>query len=83
MHFCYLKRIKLAKTLKFVFQILNHHHHKNMKNIVIIGAQGGGAIAAQELKKTLPEDYRIVLIERQNFTYWSIGGLRAAVKPGK
>lgn len=54
-----------------------------MKNIVIIGAQGGGAASALELQKSLPEDYRIVLIERQSFTYWAVGGLRAAVKPGK
>lgn len=52
------------------------------KNVVIIGASAAGANVAHALEKTLPASHRIVLIEANEFAYWPIGALRAAVKPG-
>ncbi|UZJ55452.1 hypothetical protein CBS101457_004772 [Exobasidium rhododendri] len=53
-----------------------------LKNVVVIGGASGGAQVAHALEKTLPKDYRLVLIESNEFAYWPIAGLRAAVKPG-
>ncbi|UZJ55581.1 hypothetical protein CBS101457_004901 [Exobasidium rhododendri] len=53
-----------------------------LKNIVIVGGASGGSLVARALEKTLPEDCRLVLIEKNEFAYWPIAGLRAAVKPG-
>jgi NADH dehydrogenase FAD-containing subunit len=53
-----------------------------LKNVVVIGASGAGAQLAHSLEKTLPKDHRIVLIEANEFAYWPIGALRAAVQPG-
>jgi NADH dehydrogenase FAD-containing subunit len=55
----------------------------NLKNVVIIGGAGGGAQVARDLEKSLPDTHRLILIEKNDFAYWPIGGLRAAVKPGK
>lgn len=54
----------------------------DLKNVVILGASAAGAQVARGLEKTLPLTHRIVLIEANNFAYWPIGGLRAAVKEG-
>lgn len=53
------------------------------KNVVIIGGCSGGATLARLLEKTLPADTRMILIEKNEFAYWPVGGLRAAVKPGE
>jgi NADH dehydrogenase FAD-containing subunit len=55
----------------------------DLKNVVVIGGASGGAYCARELEKTLPSDYRMVLIEKNEMSYWQIAGLRAAVKPGE
>lgn len=52
------------------------------KNIVIVGASAAGATIAKELAKKLPEEYRVIVIEENNFAFWPIGALRAAVQPG-
>jgi len=54
-----------------------------MKNIVIIGmsSHGGGSLAGA-LSKTLPEEYRLVVIEKQPGAYLSLASLRASVVPG-
>lgn len=54
----------------------------SLKNVVIIGGASGGAQVARALEKSLPETHRLVLIESNEFAYWPIGALRAAVKPG-
>ena len=56
---------------------------ENLKNVVIIGCASGGATLARLLEKTLPADSRLVLIEKNEFAYWPVGGLRAAVKAGE
>jgi NADH dehydrogenase FAD-containing subunit len=55
----------------------------SLKNVILIGGASGGANCARELEKVLPDDYRMVLIEKNEFAYWQIAGLRAAVKPGE
>lgn len=54
----------------------------NTKNIVIVGASSAGATLARALDKQLPKQYRIVLIDANQFAYYAIAGLRAAVVPG-
>lgn len=50
---------------------------------VIIGAASGGAQTARNLEKALSDqNYRVVLIDRQENVFWPISALRAAVKPG-
>lgn len=53
-----------------------------IKNVVIIGASAGGAQTARALQKRLPITHRIVLIEANEFAFWIVGALRAAVMPG-
>lgn len=53
-----------------------------IKNVVIIGASAGGAQTARALQKRLPVTHRIVLIEANEFAFWIVGALRAAVMPG-
>lgn len=55
-----------------------------MKNVVVIGAGVAGANVARELVKSsqFPQTHRIVLVERNEFAYWTIGALRASVQPG-
>jgi NADH dehydrogenase FAD-containing subunit len=53
-----------------------------LKNVVIVGTSAAGGNAAKKLVKSLPSEYRVVIIEQLKFAYWPIGALRAAVQPG-
>jgi len=53
----------------------------NYKNVVIVGAMSGH-YAVNALKKRLPKEYRIVLIDKQEDLFFPIAALRAAVVPG-
>ncbi|KAL7410791.1 hypothetical protein BDY24DRAFT_398479 [Mrakia frigida] len=54
----------------------------DLKNVVIVGASTAGATLARALENKLPSTHRIVLIDAQDFAFWPISGLRAAVVPG-
>ncbi|WVW82153.1 hypothetical protein I302_104159 [Kwoniella bestiolae CBS 10118] len=53
-----------------------------VRNIVIIGASAAGHTLANELIPTLPEGYRILLIDALEYSFFPIAALRAAVVPG-
>ncbi|KAL7416583.1 hypothetical protein BDY24DRAFT_412755 [Mrakia frigida] len=55
---------------------------KDLKNIVIVGASAAGAGLARALENKLPSTHRIVLIDANEFAFWPISALRAAVVPG-
>ncbi|KAK9762744.1 hypothetical protein K7432_011228 [Basidiobolus ranarum] len=52
------------------------------KNVIIIGLSYAGIAAAKELAASLPKEYRIIAIERNEFAYHAVPSLRAAVIPG-
>ncbi|WVW82151.1 hypothetical protein I302_104157 [Kwoniella bestiolae CBS 10118] len=52
------------------------------RNIVVIGASAAGHTLANELIPILPGGYRILLIDALEYSFWTIGALRAAVVPG-
>lgn len=52
------------------------------ETILIIGMCGAGVAAYNALAPSLPPTHRIVAVNREDFAYWPIGGLRAAVVPG-
>lgn len=41
-------------------------HHRQPKTVVVLGAAYGGARAARMLAHTLPEDWRLVVIDRNS-----------------
>lgn len=45
-------------------------------------ASVAGHTLANELLPSLPTSHRILIIDASDFTYWPVGGLRAAVQPG-
>jgi flavin-dependent dehydrogenase len=54
----------------------------SIKNVVIIGLGLAGAPAAAELAKTLPKSHRVIGLSENDFAYYPIASLRAAVVPG-
>ncbi|OLL23009.1 Apoptosis-inducing factor A [Neolecta irregularis DAH-3] len=52
------------------------------KNIVVVGGSSGGANVVKHLRKSLPAEYRIILIDKSPKAYWPIASLRAAVQEG-
>jgi len=52
------------------------------KNIVVVGGSSGGAYLIKSLRKNLPAEYRIILIDKSPKAYWPIASLRAAVQEG-
>ncbi|KIJ27218.1 hypothetical protein M422DRAFT_55159 [Sphaerobolus stellatus SS14] len=55
----------------------------NWKYIVVVGLSAAGTdIVSVLLAKPLPDNNRIIAIERPPFAYWGVGSLRAAVIPG-
>jgi len=48
------------------------------KNVVIIGGGYAGLATVSKLQGSLPNSYRIVLIEQQDFFYLKLGAARAA-----
>ncbi|KAM0750512.1 FAD/NAD(P)-binding domain-containing protein [Meredithblackwellia eburnea MCA 4105] len=53
-----------------------------LQNVVIIGLGIAGASAAAGLAKGLPPTHRVVAITENEYGFWPIGSLRAAVVPG-
>ncbi len=48
-----------------------------MPNVVIIGAGFAGLPAALQLDKELPSTYNVILIDKRDFSFHVIAGLRA------
>lgn len=51
----------------------------SIKNVLIIGVGLAGAPAAAELAKTLPASHRLIALSENDFAYYPIASLRAAV----
>lgn len=53
----------------------------NLRNVVIIGGYGG-ALTARALAASVPQDVRLILIEKNGYAFYPPAALRAAVIPG-
>jgi NADH dehydrogenase FAD-containing subunit len=51
------------------------------KNVVVIGGGYAGAHLVSSLERDLPADYTLVLLEKRDYYFHNMSGLRAAVDP--
>ncbi|KAK4701801.1 apoptosis-inducing factor 2, partial [Phenoliferia sp. Uapishka_3] len=53
-----------------------------LKNVILVGLGPAGITAAKSLASSLPATHRLIAINQEEFGFWPIASLRAAVVPG-